>query len=136
MTENIDIAPSNYLLRDSCCKSKCGNGPFRVNWVRQLEKRCGNPARRAPRKNPAVQPGGGTGQPGGGTGQPGGGTGQPGGGTGQPGGGTGQPGGGTGQPGGGTGQLIEKYFQKNIYTLFHVICFYKTGSKIVNFDNN
>ena len=31
---------------------RCGNGPFRVRLVRQLEKRCGNAAGRVPRKNP------------------------------------------------------------------------------------
>ena len=33
---------------------RCGNGPFRVGLMRQLEKRCGNAARRVPRKNPAL----------------------------------------------------------------------------------
>ena len=30
---------------------RCGNGPFKVRLMRQLEQRCGNAARRVPRKN-------------------------------------------------------------------------------------
>ena len=36
---------------------RCGNGPFKVRLMRQLEKRCGNAARRVPRKNPWWVPG-------------------------------------------------------------------------------
>ena len=31
-------------------RMRCGNGPFKVRLMRQLEKRCGNAARRVPMK--------------------------------------------------------------------------------------